>query len=174
MKWITQYNQRIIRNDRLGENKLTSKGAILLFGTLRASDSKVQFLDLTNNIKIDDECMASFGEFIKSNKSITHVYFNYTGISDVGIETLIPYLDGNTALKDLYFHGVKGITDKSIPFLLKIIDSSFIQELIVYDTSVTVENSLIAPLAENRIKSGSSKMLLEARQVLSCFLFLFN
>ena len=132
----------------------------MLFDTLKTNNSSIKEIDLQHNKKIDDECMKSLGEYIKSNKSIEKVYLSSTSISDAGIEILAPYLDGNTTFKGLQFTGNKGITVKSIPSLMKMIESSCIEDISIERTSITQNDIFHASLACNRIKNGSTGLQL--------------
>ncbi len=129
----------------------------MLFDTLRECNSVVSELYLSHN-KIDDECMKSLGEYIKYNKSIEEISLGGNKISDTGIKILAPHLDGNTTFKQLNLYGNKGITDKSIPFLLKMIESSHIENIDIRDTPITQMNLISVSLACNTFKYGSTKL----------------
>ncbi len=121
---------------------------------------------MSYNHQINDECMKSLGEYIKYNKSIERILLSRNKISDTDIEILAPYLDGNTTFKRLYLNSNEGITDKSIPLLLKMIESSNIEDMGLYDTSITQKNSIVnicIHLACNRIKYGSAMLNLSRR-----------
>ncbi len=132
----------------------------MLFDMLRTTNSSIEYINLDSNKKINDECMKSLGEYIKSNKCIEEIRLKNNKISDAGIEILVPYLDGNTTFKEISFNGNRGITDKSIPFLVKIIESLLIEDMRIKYTSMTQKNIIYvyASLACNTFKSGSTKL----------------
>ena len=125
---------------------------------LRVTNSSIREICLSDNKEINDKCMKSLGGCIKYNKSVEGIELGNNKISDAGIEILVPYLDGNTTFKQLNLNGNKGITDKSIPLLLKMIESSHIERMDLYDTSITQENiiDVCIPLASNIFKYGST------------------
>ncbi len=132
----------------------------MLFDILRTTNSFIKQVYLRDNKQINDECMKSFGEYIKYNKTIEEISLSYNTISDAGIEIFAPYLDGNTTFKSLYLKVNEGITDKSIPLLLKMIESSHIENLSVYATSITQKNmiNIYVFLATNIIKYDSTTL----------------
>lgn len=105
---------------------------------------------------MDDDCMKAFGEYVKSNKHIETVEISSAQISDAGIEILAPYLEGNTTLRCLRLGWNKKITDKSIPLLMKMVETSRIEVMNINETSVTRTDMFIAPLTCNIIKNGTS------------------
>ncbi len=130
----------------------------MLFDMLRTTNSSIKDIDLSANKQINDECMKSLGEYIKYNKSIEMMWLNNNNISDKGIEILAPHLDGNTTIKYLGLYYNEGITDKSIPFLLKMIESSHIEDIGLHETSITQDNiiDVCIPLANNIFKYDSN------------------
>ncbi len=93
----------------------------MIFDMLGTKNSFISDAWLYCNKQINDECMKSLGEYIKSNKCIEEISLDSNKISDTGIEVLVPYLDDNTTFKQLYLSDNKGITDKSIPYLIEIV-----------------------------------------------------
>ncbi len=75
----------------------------MLFDMLRTNNSSIKRIYSIDNKQINDKCMKSVGEYIKSNKSVEVIWLGYSKISDAGIEILTPYLDGNTTFKRLDF-----------------------------------------------------------------------
>ena len=132
----------------------------MLFDMLRTTNSSIKEIWLNNNKQINDECMKSLGEYIKYNRYIEEVWFNFNNIPDAGIEILASYLDDNTTFKRLYLSGNKGITDKSYPLLLKMIESSHIEDMDVDNTSIAQKNiiDVYLLLACNTFKYGSTKL----------------
>lgn len=144
-------------NNSLSSNQLSSQAASMLFDKLRTSNSSIKEVFLSNNKHVDDTCMKSLGEYIKFNKFVEKVSLEQTETSDTGIETLTPYLVGNNTLKGLFFNECKRVTDKSISFLLNMVEASCVGKLGLDDTSVTNMNALYVPLACNLVKMGSAK-----------------
>lgn len=130
-------------NYSIGNNLITSQGASILFDMLRASNLSIKTIYLSNNQQINDDCMKSLGEYIKSNKNIEAIYLRANTVSDTGIGILVPFLDGNTTFKRLYLNENKGITDKSIPNFVKLIETSYIKVIDIDDTSVTRNGELL-------------------------------
>lgn len=95
----------------------------MLFDVLKASNSQVVQAVLSEN-QLDDECMISLGEFLKCSNHLKELKIDVNRITDKGIELLSSFLTGNSSLKFLGLTHNPGITDKSIPFLNKMIESS--------------------------------------------------
>ena len=74
-----------------------------------------------------------------------------------------PYIDNNIAFKGLYLKYNTGITDKSIPLLMKMIQSSCIEDLDIDYTPITQKNIIYALLACNIVKYGSTRLNLRFR-----------
>lgn len=132
----------------------------MLFDILKSSDSSIQTIYLQYNQEFDDECMKSLGEYITSNKSIETIWLSNTSVSDTSIEIFAPYLDGNNTFKRLDLSGNKGITDKSIPLLEKMIESSYIEEIGINMAPITKKNIVYASAACNKIKDGHTSLKL--------------
>ncbi len=134
----------------------------MLFDMLKTANSSIKEINLNYNEQINDECMKSVGEYIKYNKFIEEITLGDNKISDTGIEILAPYLDGNTTFEYLDIYGNEGITDKSIPFLVKMIESSHIEYIGMAFTSITQEEiiDVCILLASNTFKYGSTKLIL--------------
>ena len=103
--------------------------------------------------------MESLGNYIKNNPHIkiiilTNYYSERNEITDKGIEILSTYLEGNKTFKQFRFYGNKGITDKSIPILMKMIETSNIIITDIQRTSITDQNILVVPLVNNILKCG--------------------
>lgn len=129
----------------------------MLFEHFTKRNETCRELYLDNNKAINDTCMESLGEFIKSNKYIEAVYLKGDSITDAGIEIITPYLIGNTNLKNFDVFACLGITDKSLVLLMQMIESSHLEILGIGFTSITNQNTLIVPLVHNVIRHGSRK-----------------
>lgn len=131
-----------------------------MFETLSKGNFTIQTIELNDNSQFDDKCIKSLGEYIKSNNFIAKVDMSCTNISDAGIEVLAPYIYGNTILSMIFLSGNKGITDKSVPYLTKIIETSCIVDIWVNDTSITQRNVLKTSFVCKLISYGSSKLMI--------------
>jgi len=107
--------------------------------------------------ELDDNCIESFGIFIQNNQTIEYINIGVNKITDKGIEILLPYLIGNTTIKNLGISRNKGITDKSVPLLKEIIQKSNIEYINISGTSITeeereeIEIALSIPIDEREI-----------------------
>ncbi len=93
---------------------------------------------------------AEEGDKVGSNEGRS--WRELTRISDAGIEILAPYFEGNTTFKGICLEHNKGITDKSTPLLMKILESSYIVRMNVYETLITQQNTIALSLASNIFK----------------------
>lgn len=115
---------------------------------------------MDSNGKLVRKSIKALGEMIKNSKFIEEINLSITNISDSDVEALAPYFNGNTTLKSITFDANFRITDRSIPFFIKIIESSHLGRLSVLNTSVTQINNMAVALARNMILSGSSSLYL--------------
>lgn len=129
----------------MSENRISSKGASLLFDALCSLDAKVNIINLNGN-HLDDECADSLGEYIKCSEylqSITlgnnHEYQN-NQISDKGIEKLADYIIGTTTLRTLGIHGHYRISESSLPNLTEIAKMSGVMFINLYQSQVSYAN----------------------------------
>lgn len=136
---------------------------------LKTENSSIKGVYLHRNPQVDDKCMKSIGEYIKYNKYVEQIRIKFCTISDTGIEILAPYLDDNITLKHFSFEGNEGVTDKSVPMLLKMIESSHLEALDINETSITQNHDITLLLSFNRIKYGSDSLHLTESLVLAFF-----
>lgn len=87
--------------------------------------------------KIDDECLASLGEYLNVNHYLEGVSLGNNLITDQGIKTLSEYLIGNTFVKELGLNGNEAITEKSSSLLIDIVKGSCITEMFIAGTSLS-------------------------------------
>ena len=107
--------------------------------------------------------MESLGNYIKNNPHIEIIdLINFSSernkITDKGIEILSPYLEGNKTFKKLKLDKNKGITDKSIPFLMKMIETLNIINIDTRETSITDPSIFLLPFIINILKYGYDKI----------------
>lgn len=117
-------------------NNITSKGASILFDTFKFCKSSLNKLVLSWN-QLDDDCMKPLGEYIQSNPKLERLWIGSNNISDKGLDVLSTYLIGNMSLKYLNILVNKGITNKSAPWLTKIIMNSAITDIDFQGTSIS-------------------------------------
>ncbi len=120
-------------------NKITSKGASALFDALRESNSKIRKINASGN-PINDECMASLGEYILCSLEISDVWLGMTHITDKGVETLSEYLTGNDTVNRLLLANNLRISDASFPYLVEIAKTSTIGVISLSRTSMSEDN----------------------------------
>lgn len=119
-----------------GNPKITSKGASILFDTLRECHSVVSYLNLYES-ELDDECLRNFGEYIQDDDCLELFYIFNTKVTDNGIQMLPQFLMGNMKLRKLDFSMNSSITDASVPYLIDIVMRSYLNEIGISDTSIT-------------------------------------
>lgn len=163
--YLLSFNLKIekvlrIKNSSKGSldgNNITSNGASLLLQALRESNSTISFLSLVRN-PLDDGFVNQLGEFIRENQYILSIFLDESNITDKGIEILSGYMVGNATLKVISFNLNEGITDKSIPILIKIIETSHIDVILIRGTTISKMNVLVIPLAQSMVKHGSTAL----------------
>ncbi len=146
----------------LNYNKITSYGAGILFDRLRLSNSIIKYVCLGSN-PINDECIRFLGEYIKSNIHLESIDISNSRVSDKGIEILAQYLNGNTSLICLDLFGNKLVSDTSFSILVKMIETSHMQDIDINETLINQKNEIIIPLVQNILKYGFSKLLMTNR-----------
>ena len=118
------------------------------------------------NNYLDDECMNSLGEFIKTSQTIEHIdignaqmfYEKINMISDFGIEMIKPYFFGNVSLKIFDVQRNRNITNKSISIFLEIVEKSCIESIDFNGTIGDVKKFGVHFLV-NKLKNGNLKEL---------------
>lgn len=146
----------------LSENQITSKGAALLFDTLRELDAKTNHVNLNGN-RLDDACIEPLGEYIRRSGFIQSIdignnyEFERNEISDKGIEILSDYIIGTTSFKNLDIHGNYLISESSLPYLFDIAKMSGAKVINLYKSQVSFANQdqlnalLKTPIEERQI-----------------------
>lgn len=140
-------------------NKITSKGAIILFTTLKDfCKSPIKVINLSENY-LDDDCMISFGEFLQECQTVEDIRFNnkfedLNKISDSGIKILAPYLIG-TPLKVIDLSGNRKISNTSASLLKEIIPKCCLKEInlertLVTKNEISMINTYLKLLSEER------------------------
>eukprot|EP00300_Choanocystis_sp_HF-7_P008259 c15813_g1_i1.p1 GENE.c15813_g1_i1~~c15813_g1_i1.p1 ORF type:complete len:173 (+),score=10.61 c15813_g1_i1:881-1399(+) len=142
-------------------NNITSKGASVLFDTLKECNSNVSILDFYDN-QLDDECMKQLGEYLQDNEYVNEMGLGGNEITDKGIEILLEYLVGNITLKELNLVGNKGITDASAPYLIHAIKKSCITKLVLTWIFISaaakqeIDEDLAKPIEQREVPIKSS------------------
>lgn len=153
------FDERRNNLHRLQSNKISSAGMILLFDTLRTTNSTISSVSLRKNFGLNDQYIPSLGEYIKTNKSLASLDLGSTSASDTTIELLAPYLDGNVTLKRIELRGCTRVTDKSMPLLINTIKSSHVEYIGIIHLPITQKNVLYILLLHNVLKNKSSTMV---------------
>ena len=81
---------------------------------------------------------------------------NNTKLTDNGIELLSQHLELENGLEYLSIARNKHITNKSIPFLILLIEKLRIKKLNIGKTSIISGNKLIAPVIRNVLQYGNN------------------
>lgn len=92
--------------------------------------------------------------------SINAIGLSNTQISDTGIKILTPYLESNKTFKRLFIAGNEGITDRSIPFLVKMVETSSLDDIDIDGSSIVEKHIIYISLVCNRIKIRPRKLTL--------------
>lgn len=131
----------------------------MLFDTLRKCNSMISSLHVSQ-MKLGDDCMNQFGEYLKNNKHLVILRINDIGITDKGLEMFAMHLFENTTLKELHLSYNRGITAASLQLLIRMIQSSHIEKLDINITGIDQRNMIAIPLAQNVIKYESNTLYL--------------
>lgn len=124
-------------------------------------NSSIQLLWLGDN-RFDDNCMVFIGKYLQQNPNIKEVFLGENEITDKGIEIISEYLTGNVTLRELSFRFNREVTDKSMPFFVKISKESCIKKLDLEYTLLseanqdTIYNLLMIPSDEREIPINSN------------------
>lgn len=102
--------------------------------------------------KLDDECLFYLGEYIQRNEAFEGIHLENNQITDKGIEILSPFVIGNKALRCIDLSMCGNITDASNTCLLKIIETTYIDDLLINGTSIKQQNVFINSLAQNILR----------------------
>lgn len=136
-----------------------SLGVSMVFDTLREIKSTVKNINLAAN-EFDDECMPSIGKFIKESKFLISLNLSENYISDKGIEILCDSLVGNITLKELNLSNIEGITDKSVPLLMKLVESGYLEIINIEGTLISNKNVFVLQIAINSLRSSPKSIIL--------------
>lgn len=149
--------QILIFNNSFAGNNITSKGASLLFNTLRESKLNVRTVNLYRN-QLDDDCMKSLGFYVKENNNVEGVFIGENNITDKGIGAFSSSIIGNVTLKKFGISSNDEITNRSVPVLINLIEKSSIESICTYGTSISQSNIFAVALSMNIFKNGSLEM----------------
>lgn len=105
-------------NSVLGR-KFGSKGAILLFETLRDYNVSITFTNIAD-CKLDDECIPSLGMFIGKCTYIESVILVNISITSEGIRVLADYIIGSITLQLLDIQNLYNLKEAYLPSLIEI------------------------------------------------------
>lgn len=152
----------------LSHNKVSSKGASLLFKFIMENLPDVQRIHLYEN-EVDDDCMRDLGEMIKSSHALISIGLGSNLITDDGIKTLMPFIHGNVSLQQLLISYCEDITDASIPLIQETIKKSKIIEVATKGTSITSREDITLALFANIFSMKPTKLSFRGWFVHNCF-----
>lgn len=118
----------IAYRNSLNNNKITSEGAKVLCPFL-ASCKSLKIIHLFQN-PLGDDCMFDMGEMVNNSSSINQLWLGMDRsekvslITDNGIEDLVSSLMGNSTLNILTIPASIHITDKCVPSLVDLVNST--------------------------------------------------
>lgn len=159
-------------NHRLEQNSITSKGGMLLFEALKDLKN-VNYVSLYEN-QLDDNCITALGLLLQSNQGLESVFIGKNNITDAGIQNLEIYLKDNITLKALGLSFNKGITDASVPTLIKMINTTKILSILICGTAISAQNVLVPRLTENILRNKGKNIDFQFRYVQLCFSMSLN
>lgn len=137
-QWMVKLEGKVKVLD-IAWNKITSKGANILFSTLKECDSSINSLNLGAN-QLDDDCMAALGEFIDNNPYLEVLKVDYNKVTDKGMYILSPFLIGNTKLKQIALHENSYLTDACLPYVSDMARTSCLTEIMLFATAMSYES----------------------------------
>lgn len=124
-------------SNSLSNNEITSQGAILLFDTLKKCKAMVRKIDIGRN-QLNDKSMKSLGEYVQINPIIEKVIIGDNKITDEGIKILAEFIIGCTTLELIDIQWNRGVTDKSVPYLVDIATNSSVSAMYLEGTTISV------------------------------------
>ncbi len=107
----------------------------MLFETFKRKNIQIIEIKMNGN-ELDDNCMKSICEYIQSSQSLKALGIG-NNITNKGIEELSVHLYENTTLKEIDMRKNKGITDESVPCIIKIAKQSCVHSMNIESTSVS-------------------------------------
>lgn len=152
-------------------NGLTTEGAIALVNALVDAKILLYRLVLSGN-NIDDKFIHHLGKYLIMNPSLDSIDIGYNTITDEGLSILSQYIIGNRNIRTIGLAGNIGITTKSIPLLIHMIEQSDVEDVNVNGASIKQVNALALPLARNRLRIGSVKFGYSYKDITDDDLFL--
>lgn len=107
--------------------------------------------------------MQELGELLKENQAMIYLYIGSNKISDTGMSSLCDHIiANNNALRYVGITACENISNKSLPLILKMIETTKIEEINLSCTGISQRNEVQAQLTLNQIKNG--KTILELRR----------
>ena len=150
----------------MGDNFITSKGATLLFDTLKICKSIVVLYIGWN--EIDENCVESLGEFIKSCPTLKKLdlsgkifgdRISMGQLNDEFVKKLFPFIKGNKNLESIDFSNNEKITNESISYLVEIIETSNINDININKTSLSSSSIIHLMLVNSKSQNKPLKQI---------------
>lgn len=131
----------------------------ILLNGLTEADARIESLELIRQ-ELGDDGMKTIGEYIKNNKHVKSVLLMDNGVTDKGVESLVPYFSGNETLRRFGISFESNLSFKSFDSFLKIIEGSRIESLYLDGSGLIMANSFGLPLLRNILKNRSTEIKL--------------
>ncbi len=130
----------------------------MLFDKLGESSMFLKCIDIYEMDIYGKDYVKLFCEYLQKkkekNKGMETLNLIKKNISDDEIEMLSKYLEGNNSLEGIYMFDNPLVTDRSVPTLLKIIESTNIKDLHATSTSIKNHKEIMIALAKNIVMKG--------------------
>lgn len=140
--------------NRLWKNNLGSKGVSMVFNTLSKCKGNLTSINIFKNNQ-DDDFFPSLANFLNIKKEINVLFLGGSKkITDSGLKLFSELIAQDSSVNMLYFDACPGVTDKSVPFLIKIIQTLNVEEIGVNKTSISDKERLKLYTEISRMRHG--------------------
>lgn len=133
--------------DSIGENAITSKGAIKIINLCK-DILTLKKLKIRDN-QINDEIILSFIDMIKDNTSIKYIDISGTLITNKFVEILMSKIPKDSELVEIDISYCKGITCKSIPFIATLRKETRMHDIPTINTSIGFDTNPLFQILRN-------------------------
>lgn len=144
-------------HNSISDNIITCEGVHILLDSLKKSSIQLIHLCL-RGAPLNIQNINELGEYIQSNQHLEDLEIRNCAINDNHLETLLNFIKDCKNIKNLDIGANYLISNSSLPRLLKVIESSGIENIKVGGTNITQQNLLTVPLANNILKKGMDSM----------------
>lgn len=130
----------------------------MLFDKMGESPMFLKYIDIYEMDIFGKDYVKLFCEYLQKKKvkgiGMTTLNLINKEVSDDEIERLSKSLEGNTSLESIYMFDNKLVTDRSIPTLIKMIETTNLSDIVATSTSITDQREILMALAKNIIVKG--------------------